>query len=189
MLANFRVEALVKGKLLVNAVLLALVAGLALWMTLRPGTTPVATQRVSQLKAADVASIRIARDGLPEIVLERDGRKWIQTAPFRARTDATQAGRLLDLLAAEAAVTFPAEDLARFELDKPFAKVTIGSPGFSSVPSGRVRGAGSETGAAIRVSMPSWMALMRPCQWRGKLESWKPVGVTFQLAAARVCRR
>lgn len=120
-----------KGKILVNAVLLALVAGLALWMTLRPGSTPIATQAVSQLKAADVTSIRIARNGLPEIVLEREGKHWIQTAPFRARTDATQAGRLLDLLAAQAAVTFPAEDLARFELDKPFATVTIGNQEFA----------------------------------------------------------
>lgn len=119
------------GKTLVNAGLLALVAGLALWMTLRPGSVPVATRTVSPLKAADVTSIRIARNGLPEIALEREGKRWIQTAPFRARTDATQAGRLLDLLAAQAAVTFPAEDLARFELDKPFAKVTLGSQEFA----------------------------------------------------------
>jgi len=120
-----------KGKILVNAALLALVAGLALWMTLRPGSVPVATRTVSPLKAADVTSIRIACNGLPEIVLEREGMHWIQTAPFRARTDSTQAGRLLDLLAAQAAVTFPAEDLARFELDKPFAKVTLGSQEFA----------------------------------------------------------
>jgi len=63
-----------KGKILVNAVLLALVAGLALWMTLRPGSTPVATQAVSQLKAADVTSIRIARNNLPEIILERENK-------------------------------------------------------------------------------------------------------------------
>jgi hypothetical protein len=131
MLANFRAETLVKGKILLNAVLLALVAGLALWMTMRPGSTPVATQRLSALKAADVNTIRIARNGLPEIVLEREGKRWVQTAPFRARTDATQAGRLLDLLGAQAAVTFPAEDLARFELDKPFATVTIGNQVFA----------------------------------------------------------
>jgi hypothetical protein len=77
MLANFRAETLVKGKILLNAVLLALVAGLALWMTMRPGPTAVATQRVSALKAAEVNTIRISRNGLPEIVLEREGKRWI----------------------------------------------------------------------------------------------------------------
>lgn len=118
-------------RILLNAALLALVAGLGLWMTLRPGDTAAPTQHVSTLKAADVKTIRVARTGLPEIVLERDGKRWVQTAPFRARTDATQSGRLLDLLGAEAAVTFPAENLARFDLEKPFAKVTLGTQEFA----------------------------------------------------------
>jgi hypothetical protein len=121
----------VNSRILLNIALILVVAGLGLWMTLRPGEPPAPTVRLSTLKSAEVQSIRIARSGLPEIVLEREGAVWVQTAPFRARTDATQAGRLLDLLGAEAKITFPAEDLARFDLDKPFAKVTLGTQEFA----------------------------------------------------------
>ena len=50
---------------------------------------------------------------------------WIQSAPFPARTDASKAPRLLDLLGAQAKTTYPATDLGRFDLDQPFARMTI----------------------------------------------------------------
>lgn len=120
-----------KGKVLVNLFLVALVLALGLWMTTKSGNEGGPVARLSTLQPDGVKVIRIARDGLPEIVLERDGKRWKQTAPFPARTDGAQAGRLLDLLAAQSQRSFPAEDLARFALDKPFARVVVGTQEFA----------------------------------------------------------
>ena len=90
-----------KGKVLINLFLVALVLGLGLWMTTKSGNEGGPLTRLSTLKADDVKVIRVMRDGIPEIVLERAGKRWKQTAPFVARTDGSQAGRLLELLAAQ----------------------------------------------------------------------------------------
>jgi len=121
-----------KRSLLINLLLALLVGGLAVWMTLRPGhESSEPAQPLSALKRNDVDRIRIQRDGLPEFVLERRGRQWMQTQPFRARTDGSQAGRLLDLVAATSSRRLPAADLERFELVRPFASVTLGEQVFA----------------------------------------------------------
>ena len=112
-------------RFLVNVVLALLVAALGAWMTLKPGSKGAPEFALSDKKPAAARSIRIERKGLPPFVLLKSGGRWQQTEPFLARTDNTQAQRLLDLLAAKSKTVFPAEDLARFELDQPFAKVTI----------------------------------------------------------------
>lgn len=112
-----------KRSLIVNAVLGVIVAALALWMTLKPGEPEKPGIALSALKRDAVKKIRIAPRELPEFVLEREGNRWVQTQPFRARTDESQSGRLLDLLAATAKSKLEAKDLARFDLDKPFARV------------------------------------------------------------------
>lgn len=119
-----------KGKLLANLVLALVVLGLALWMTLKPGGEAAPGTRLSQLTPDQVKVVRIARRDLPEFVLERQGKGWVQTAPFPARTDPARTGRLLDLLRAESARQLPAEDLARFELDPPQVRVTLGTQVF-----------------------------------------------------------
>lgn len=123
-----------KRSLLVNIVLALLVLGLGLWFVLKPkepekGGPAVA---VSQKKAAEAKRIAITRKGLPEFVLEKDAAgHWVQTAPFPARVDASKAGRLLDILGATAKTTYPATDLARFELDQPAVRVTIDDQTFA----------------------------------------------------------
>ena len=121
-----------KRSLLINLLLALLVGGLALWMTLQPGRkSSDPAQPLSVLKRDDVDRIRIQREGLPEFLLERRGRQWMQTQPFRARTDGSQAGRLLDLVAATSSRRLPATDLERFELVRPFARVTLGDQVFA----------------------------------------------------------
>lgn len=121
-----------KRSLLINLLLALLVGGLALWMTLQPGRKSADPgQPLSALKRDDIDTIRIEREGLPEFVLQRRGRQWVQTAPFPARTDSSQAGRLLDLVAATSSRRLPATDLERFELDRPFARVTLGDQVFA----------------------------------------------------------
>ncbi len=120
-----------KGKVLINLFLVALVLGLGLWMTTKPGNEGGPATRLSTLQPDGVNVIRVMREGIPEIVLERAGKRWKQTAPFAARTDGSQAGRLLELLAAQSQTSFPAENLARFGLDKPFARVIVGTQEFA----------------------------------------------------------
>jgi hypothetical protein len=115
-----------KRSLLINIALALVVAGIAAWMILRPGEQSAATRSISQKKPADATRIAIERKGLPGFVLEKDkAGNWVQSAPFPARTDASKAPRLLDLLGARAKTTYPANDLGRFELDQPFARMTI----------------------------------------------------------------
>lgn len=109
----------------INVVLAIAVAALGAWMILAPGRTGTPETALSDRKPADASSIRIERKGLPTFVLQKSGGRWMQAEPFKARTDNTQAQRLLDLLAAKSRSVFPATDLARFELDQPFATVTI----------------------------------------------------------------
>jgi hypothetical protein len=123
-----------KRTLLINIVLALLVLGLVLWFVVKPkeqekGGPP---QAVSLKKSADAKRITIARKGLPEFVLEKDaGGHWVQIAPFPARVDASKAGRLLDILGATAKTTYPATDLARFELELPLVRVTIDDQTFA----------------------------------------------------------
>lgn len=120
-----------KRSLLVNAVLALLVLGLGLWMTLKPGDKGPEDFPLSAQKPAEVDRITIRRQGLPEFVLEKRDGAWRQSAPFAARAESSQTGRLLDLLAARSQQKLPATDLARFELDKPFATVTLGKDTFA----------------------------------------------------------
>ncbi len=112
-------------RLLINVVLAVAVAALGAWMILAPGPKGPPEVALSDRKPAEARSIRIERTGLPTFVLLKSGGRWQQTEPFVARTDNTQAQRLLDLLVAKSRTVFPADDLARFELDHPFARVTI----------------------------------------------------------------
>lgn len=114
-----------KRALLVNALLALLVLGLGSWMVLRPGESPSPTVPLVTLSREAVSAIRVERRGLPVFVLERQGKRWVQTAPFRARTDHAQAGRLLDLVAATSSQQLPATDLGRFELAPPATTVTL----------------------------------------------------------------
>lgn len=117
--------------LIVNVVLALIVIGLGLWMTLKPGDPGPETFPVSALKADAVERIEIQRRGLPGFVLEKQQGVWRQTAPFPARAESSQVGRLTDLLAARSTQRLPASDLGRFELDEPFATVTLGPEKFA----------------------------------------------------------
>ena len=115
-----------KRGFVINIALGLIVAGLAAWMILKPGEQAAPTRSLSQKKPADAQRIAIERKGLPGFVLEKDkADRWVQSAPFPARTDASKAPRLLDLLGAQARTTYAATDLGRFELDQPFARMTI----------------------------------------------------------------
>ncbi|MEO8039082.1 MAG: DUF4340 domain-containing protein [Betaproteobacteria bacterium] len=114
-----------KRGLLVNIVLALLVAGIGAWLMLEPGEKVESQRALSTKTPSEVRQITIERKGLAPFVLQNHDGNWVQSAPFRARADASKVPRLLDLLRAQAKTTYPAADLARFDLDQPFARVKM----------------------------------------------------------------
>ena len=119
-----------KNRQWLNVGLLAAVAVLALFAYLKPHQSEP-EHRLSTLKANDVKRLRIEISGSPPIVLERVAAEWRLTAPVAARADNFQTQRLLAVLDATSKDRLPAGELARFDLNEPHARVTIGQQTFS----------------------------------------------------------
>lgn len=119
-----------KNRLWLNAALLAAVAVLALVAYFRPHQSEP-EHRLSALKAADVRKIRIDVAGNPPLALERTESDWRLTAPVAARADSFQTQRLLAILDATSKDRLPAAGLARFDLNEPYARVTLDQQTFS----------------------------------------------------------
>lgn len=113
-----------KRGLWVNIALLIAVVALLLFAWLKPDQREP-DFKLSTLTAADATSIRIDIAGAAPIVLERPASGWQITAPLAARADNFQVQRLLGILEAKSKDRFPATGLARFELNEPYARVTI----------------------------------------------------------------
>ena len=112
---------------LVNLLLIVGVAGLALYAIYRP--KPGDNQpkhKLSQLTASAIQRVRIEPRNAPAIELEKRGESWFLTAPFAARADRSQIDRLLDVLHATSTEKLPADDLGRYELDKPRLTLRFG---------------------------------------------------------------
>jgi hypothetical protein len=73
--------------------------------------------------AENLRRIEIQRGREEPIVLERNDTLWRMKAPRAARLDQVQLGRVLDIARLRTSVRMAAEDLARFELDKPWAQI------------------------------------------------------------------
>lgn len=120
-----------KAGLLGNLALAALVAALALFVYLKPGGDAATDFALSSLKPGAASLIRIERDGAAAIVLERKHDAWLLTAPFAARADELMVQRLLEIALAKAAHRLAASDLARFDLERPEARLIIDGQTFS----------------------------------------------------------
>ena len=112
-----------------NLALLAAVAALALFAYYKPHKS-APQQKLSVLKAADAKNIRVEIAATPTILLERTAAEWKLTAPLTARADSAQIQRLLEILDATSKDRFPAAGLARYELNEPYARVTINQQAF-----------------------------------------------------------
>ena len=114
-----------------TGVLAAVVAMLAIYVYFKPARGP-AEYAVSRLKAQEVRSIRVERPGdAAPLLLERRKDGWYVASPFAARADALRAHQVLALVEAKSTHRLPASDLARFELDRPVAWVTLAGQTFS----------------------------------------------------------
>ena len=110
---------------LLNAALLTIVVVLA-WLAWRtPSRDEAAQQTLSAQAPGTARNITLTRPGKPDIVLEKTGAQWQITAPVRARADEFQVLRMLTILEARPKAQFPADGLARFDLDPPVARLRI----------------------------------------------------------------
>lgn len=105
--------------------LAVLAAALALWQGRRSHEDVSAGHRITSLAASDVRTIEIQRRGVPPVRLVLTGDAWRIEAPLAARAGVGAVSRLIELVAAVASSRFPAEDLARFGLDRPWARVSL----------------------------------------------------------------
>lgn len=119
-----------KKTLWLNVALFAAIVALALFAWLKPQKTGPAL-RLSTLKAAEVNRINVEIAGSEPIALERRQAAWQLVSPIAAHADDFQVQRLLALLEATAKERFPATGLARFDLNEPYARVTLNQQGFS----------------------------------------------------------
>lgn len=120
-----------KQSLWVNALLLVAVAGLGLFVYLRPKSDAPAEHALSALKPEAVGSIRIEREGAAAVVLERKQDAWFLVAPLAARADDFAVQRLLAIVQAKAAHRLAATDLARFDLERPQARLMVDGQSFA----------------------------------------------------------
>ncbi len=114
-------EAMSRGTL-INIALALLVGGLALFLYLRPPPHTVPELALSALDPEQVTRLKVER-GSASFVLEKGDGNWQLVEPYRARADAFRVRQLLDLLDAKATRKLPATELARFDLDRPWARV------------------------------------------------------------------
>ena len=119
-----------KNRWLVNLGLIVLVAVLLAIAVYRPGAEKKADiTTLTDLDPATITSIRLLRANQPEIVLDKTAGNWMLSAPRVARVNTFRINELLRLANAQSEGRFdpPAEELARYGLDKPQVQVWFGT--------------------------------------------------------------
>ena len=114
-----------------NALLVAVVAALGALVYFKPGGNAPAEYALSNLKPAEIKSIRIERRGAAGIALDRNESGWVMTAPLAARADEARVLRLLEIIEAKSASRMAAQGLERFELERPAIRVIFAGQSFS----------------------------------------------------------
>jgi hypothetical protein len=122
-----------RSRWLLNLVLLSLVAGIALFLYLRPKQVDNAPQTftLSKLDPYSFSHLSIESPGKMPVQLEKQHGRWRLTQPAQGRADMAAVGRVLSVAVATSKEKFPAVDLARFGLDNPALKVRIDNHEFS----------------------------------------------------------
>lgn len=116
-----------KSRLVLNLILLTVVLVLSALAIYEPG---VDEPQVVHLTDLDDSTIdRIVLENKEVIAFEKREGHWWLTAPFSAPANDIRMRQLLDIANAESEARYPfrAEDQGKFELDKPKAKLTLGT--------------------------------------------------------------
>lgn len=113
-----------------NIALLVAVTIIGVVVYLQPPADVPTEHAVSTLTPAAATSVRVERPGAAAIALERKRDAWFIAAPFSARADEFMVQRLLAILQARTAHRFPAQDLARFDLENPRIRLVVDGQSF-----------------------------------------------------------
>jgi hypothetical protein len=108
-----------------NVALLLGVAVVGMFVYLQPPADAPAEHAVSTLMPAAAVSVRIERPGAAAVALRKKQGTWFLVDPFPARADEFMVQRLLAILQARTVHRFPAQDLARFDLDRPQTRLIV----------------------------------------------------------------
>lgn len=120
-----------RSRLLLNLFLLLALIALGLYAYWRPGEEQDPGVAVSQLKRSDVDRVRIERGATMDVeMVQRDG-TWLMLRPYQTRAEPLQLARLLDIAEATASEVLTADNLARYGLDPPTARVTLNDQTFA----------------------------------------------------------
>lgn len=119
-----------KAGWILNLVLFTAVAGLGLFFYFKPKSAGPPEFALSQLQAHEVKHVKIERQNAA-LALERRGENWYISAPFRSRADPIKVQAILDIVSAKSQQRLPAQELARFDLDKPSVRVALDGQNFS----------------------------------------------------------
>jgi len=115
--------------------MLALVAGLVTFLYSRPKTenAVASNYEISQLKLADITAVKVDFPAQAATSFEKVDGLWRMTAPYKTRADQVSVQRILAIVAATSKEKFPTTDLAKFGLDNPELKLTLGGASGSNV--------------------------------------------------------
>ena len=121
-----------KARWFVNLILLVLILGVAAFIYTRPRTEAKVSQsyEISTLKLADINRASVEQPTKAPVVFEKIDGYWYVAQPYKARADQMMVNRMLSIVAAKSSDKFPADDLARFGLDKPRLKLKLGDDEF-----------------------------------------------------------
>jgi len=109
----------------VGMVFAAMIVAIVLHMYKPADEAPKAYTLVPMAQS-DIHAVEIERVNTPAIVLQREESQWRMVAPAQARLDETALARVLDLSRLGANNKLAADDLAKYGLDKPWARVRFG---------------------------------------------------------------
>src|SRR5262245_12521477 len=112
-----------------TVLLAAAVAALGLFVYTKPASVP-GEHALSAVKPGAALAVRLERPRREAVVLEKRGEDWFITSPLAARAEPLQVERLLAIAEAKSPVRLAATDLARFELERPTARLTIDAQSF-----------------------------------------------------------
>lgn len=120
-----------KSKVLLNLALLAIVSAIAAFVLLQPEKEPAPTKPLAAIDANGLASITLKNE--ETIVFEKRDGHWRIIQPLLAPANDIRVRQLIDIakIGREAEYPLNPDDLAKFELDKPKAELTLGDQTFA----------------------------------------------------------
>jgi hypothetical protein len=123
-----------KSRWLLNLALLVLVAGLALFVYLRPKTEVSTVQQsysVSTMDIGQVTKVSIEVPAKQPVVFEKKQGQWMMLQPFQGRANPVEVGQIIAVAIASSTEKLPANDPARFGLDHPQLIVRLNDQQFN----------------------------------------------------------